>query len=181
MKTPIKVPDFRECPLALKGGRFSVRIVEVPGRNGNTLTREVVVYPGSVVILAMPDPDHIVMIKNKRFAIGQTIWELPAGTLEPGEDPATTAARELEEETGYHADEIAEIGIYFTSPGFCNELMHSYIAKNLTFIGQSLDENEHITVEIVSVSDALEMIKSKTIIDAKSIASILYYTTFLRT
>src|SRR5262245_61524829 len=94
----------------LKGSRFDVVAVDLPGRHGRAVRREIVGHPGAVVILPLIDRDTVAMIRNERIAVGQTLLELPAGTLEPpGEDPAVCAARELIEETGYRAATIVKM------------------------------------------------------------------------
>ena len=92
-----------------RGVKFDVELRDVPTRDGQTARREVVVHPGAVVVLPLLDGDRVVLIRNHRFSIDETLWELCAGTLEPGEEPAATAARELVEETGYDAARI-ELG-----------------------------------------------------------------------
>ncbi len=137
------------------------------------------VTPPAVVILPLLDPETVVLIRNERFAVGQTLWELPAGTLEPDEDPVACAARELTEETGYRCETMMQLIDFYPSPGICTERMHAYLAQNLTHVGQDLDENERITVEVVALQKAMGMIKDNTIRDAKTIATLLFYTTFV--
>ncbi len=121
------------------------------------------------------DEDSIVMIRNQRVAVGEVLWELPAGTLEPEEAPAVTAYRELIEETGYEAAEIESLTNFYSSPGICNEVMHVYVAKDLKFVGQQLDAREVITPEIVSWSKVMKMIKSGEIKDGKTLTTLLFY------
>lgn len=156
------------------GVRFTVRATQIPTRDGKTRRGEFVDHPGAVVVLPFLDDDHIVMIRNRRFAIGTTLLELPAGTLEPGEPPLITAGRELIEETGYQAADIQPMITYFPTPGICNEVMHSYVAHGLTHVGQDLDDSEEISVEIVAWADALKLIDEGVICDGKSILCLLY-------
>ncbi len=145
------------------------------------MTREVVVPADAVVILPMLDDDTVVLIRNERFAVGQTLWELPAGTIEPGEATALCAGRELLEETGYEASEISRLIEFYPTPGFCTELLTAFLARELVFRGQDLDETERITTEAVPLNESIQMVRDNRIRDAKTIATLLYYQTFLRT
>src|SRR5439155_21992962 len=93
--------------------------------------REVVVHPGAVVVLALTPDGQVVLIRTRRYAVGQILIELPAGTLEKGEDPINCAGRELLEETGYLAGRLVPIGNFFTSPGVLTEKMYAYAAYEL--------------------------------------------------
>lgn len=109
----------------------------------------------------------------------ETLWELPAGTLEKEEDPLVCAARELQEETGYRAGTLKPFMKFFTTPGFCNEEIQTFLATDLTFMGQKLDETEKIDTEVVKLVEAYEMIRVGQICDAKTICSLLFYRDFL--
>ena len=168
-------------PLLYQGSRFAVRGVHVKKRGGGSKQRELVIPANAVVILPLLDAQTVVLIRNERFAVGQTLWELPAGTLEAGEDPVLCAGRELIEETGYAAAELTRLIEFFPSPGFCTEMLTTFMARQLTFRGQELDETERITTEAVPLDRSIQMIRDNTIRDAKTIATLLYYQTFLRT
>ena len=114
------------------------------------------------------------MIRNHRFAVNETLWELPAGTLEPNEPPLQTAYRELREETGYAAGRMELLHEFFTSPGICNEIMHAYAAYDLTPVGQALEETEDIQVSTVKWQEALEWAKTGVICDAKTLVALFY-------
>jgi ADP-ribose pyrophosphatase len=163
-----------------QGVRFDVHAVQVPGSEGRTVRREVVVHPGAVAILPLLGDDQVVLIHNERVAAGQRLWELPAGTLEPTELPEVCAARELVEETGYRAGRIAELLRFYTTPGFCNEFMYAYLAEDLRHVGQELDEGETIHVQPVAIAEALSMVHDGRIVDGKTIAVLLYYHAFGR-
>lgn len=161
------------------GPRFAVHRVQLPGRDGEPVQRDAVVTCDAAVILPMLDPRTVVLIRNERFVVGQALWELPAGTVEPGEDPKVCADRELIEEAGYEAGRLTRLTQFYPSPGMCTENMHAYLAEDLTHVGQDLDANERIEVEAVPLERALRMIKDGVIRDGKTIAALLYYRTFV--
>lgn len=158
-----------------RGVKFDVERRRVPTGDGGTALREVVLHPGAVVVLPILDDGRIVMIRNHRFAVGETLWELCAGTLEEGESPAETAARELVEETGYRAERLEPLTTFYTSPGICDERMYAFVAKGLTEVGQDLEEGERIEVEVVRYERVLEMVASGDVQDAKSMVALLLY------
>jgi ADP-ribose pyrophosphatase len=145
---------------------------------GKRLRREVVVHPGAVVILGFLDDGRLLLIRNRRYTIGQDLIELPAGTLEKGEDPMNCAGRELLEETGYLAGRIKPIGSFFASPGILTEKMHVFAAYDLRHQGQELDETEEIEVVPATLEQAIAMIRVGEIQDAKTIAAVLMYERF---
>lgn len=175
---PLELPVFPEETKVFSGARFNVHRVDLKSASGKKIHREVVVHRGAVLILPFLDKEHIVMIRNERFAVGRELWELPAGTLEVGEQPINTAFRELIEETGYQASQMTSLVPFLTSPGICNEVMYTFVATDLTHVGQSLDENEKIKVEIVSWKEALKFVKDGTIIDGKTMTTLLFYDKF---
>lgn len=169
---------IQDTETVYQGARFSVKKGVLRASNGQTIKRDYVVHPGAAVILPLKDDDHIVMIRNERYAVGKELWELPAGTLEPQEPPIETAKRELIEETGYRAGLIEPLCAFYTTPGFCNEKIHAFVARELTHVGQALDESEKITVEVVSWTKALHMVHHGIIEDAKTLLCLLFYRQF---
>lgn len=161
--------------LAFQGVRFDVRACDVPTSTGGVRRHEAVVHPGAVVILPLYDDTSIMMIRNYRFAVGETLWELPAGTLELNEDPEDCAYRELAEETGYQAKNMKKLGCFYSSPGISNEVLVAYVAKDLHFVGQNLDDTEVITAEVLSWDKVLEMIRSGEIRDSHAISTLMMY------
>ena len=147
---------------------------------GRKHKREVVVHPGAVVVLGLLDESRIVLIRNRRYAIGQTLLELPAGTLEKNEDPMNCAGRELLEETGYLAHRLKPVGTYFTSPGILSEKMYAFAAYDLKKQDMALEEGEEIEVEPTDFDEAIRMIGDGRIQDGKTIATLLTYDRFHR-
>jgi ADP-ribose pyrophosphatase len=163
-----------------EGARFDVHAVELARRGGGSMRREVVRPNNAVVILPLLDADTVLLIRNERFAVGETLWELPAGTLEEGEESQVCAERELIEETGYGAGRMTPLVEFYASPGFCTELLSAFLAENLTYRGQNLDETEKITIEPTPLSQTIQMIRDNRIRDGKTIATVLYYVSFRR-
>lgn len=166
-----------ERTLIHKGVKFDFEQVTFRRADGREVRREVVRHPGAVVILPLLDPpgpdQRIVMIRNQRFTLERELWELPAGTMEPPEPPHLTAVRELEEETGYSAGKVRPIGTFFTTPGMTDELMHAFVATDLSRVPQRLEEDERIRVEVLSVADAFGLLDSAELRDAKSMLTLL--------
>lgn len=144
------------------------------------VTREVVVHPGAVVILPVMEDGRVLMIKNHRYSVQQVLIELPAGTLEKGEDPMNCAGRELLEETGYLANKLQRIGAFFSSPGILTEKLYAFAAYHLEKKESALEEDEEIETFPVLFDDALKMIDTAEIMDGKTIATLLMYERFHR-
>jgi len=155
--------------------RFSLRVCELELTNGKTQKRGVVIHPGAVVILPIAENGDLILIRNNRWQVGHRLLELPAGTLEPGEDPLQCAGRELVEETGYAAAQIEAFHTFFPMPGGSTEVMHCFLARKLTEVGQRLEPDEDI--EVVPVSqDAIEkLLLNGDIVDGKTLALIGLY------
>ena len=141
--------------------------------DGKKSFREVVKHSGGVVILAIKDNNTVLLVKQFRYPIRQTVFELPAGKLEIGEDPDFASKRELEEETGYRAGKWTSLGFINTSPGFCDEKLYLYKAENLEFVGEHPDEGEIIKTFEFPLEEVIQMIKSGEINDAKTICTIM--------
>lgn len=166
--------------ILLTAQRFSVVRKHYQDRAGHDHHREVIEHPGAVTILPLVRDQEVCLIANHRVAVGQTLIELPAGTLEPGEDPLETAHRELAEETGYRAGQIELLCRLWMSPGILCERMHVYVARDLTPGNTELDRGEAIETQVVAWSEALAMIRDGQIEDAKTVAALLYYEQFRR-
>lgn len=126
--------------------RFRIDVHTIRGRSGATIERAFIDHPGAVVVWAEDDDGRVAMIENLRHSVGARLRELPAGTMRPGEDPALTAARELEEETGLRAARIEPLGTFYLAPGSSNERMFAFLARGLTATAQRLDDDEEICV-----------------------------------
>ena len=161
--------------LLLNARRFQVLRVSRKARDGSMHQYEVIKHPGSVVILPLVDADHVCLIRNYRVAIGQTLLELPAGTLEPGEDPQVTAHRELIEETGYRAGKLEKLSEFFVSPGILHERMHLFLATDLQAGVAAPEIGEEIQTEVMRVDEALRQIDRGELHDAKTLIGLLFY------
>ena len=159
--------------IAYKGGHIQVREDRVIEPAGHECSREIVVHPGAVCIVARPTPEQVILIRQYRHATGQELLEIPAGTLHVGEDPRECAIRELEEEAGYLASTMVERARFWTTPGFTTEFMYLYEATDLTKTQINPDEDEVIEVDIVSRVEALRLIENGQVQDAKSILGLL--------
>ena len=157
---------------------YDGRIIKVYKDNveladGKKSFREVVRHSGGVVILAFKDEDTILLVKQYRYPIGETVLELPAGKLEKGEDPFEAAKRELEEETGYCANKWTDLGYINTSPGFSDEKLYLYLAQDLEYTHCHPDEGEIIQAFEYKYDDVLKMIDNGEINDAKTICGLM--------
>ena len=144
--------------------------VSIPGKG--EFVREIVRHTGAVVIVPLVSETEVLLVKQYRFAADAQLWEVPAGTLEPGESVQECAARELEEETGYRAGEIRLVLEFYSTPGFCDELMHLFIARKLGPGRQKLDGDESLVTERFHLEQAKEMVVAGEIRDAKTIIGL---------
>ena len=155
--------------------RFRVEQVDRRLADGTVKRREVVRHPGAVTILPLVAPDRVCLIRNYRVSVGQTLIELPAGTLEPGEDPQRTAVRELQEETGYQAGRMELLHTFYLSPGILDERMHLYLATDLRPGPAARERGEEIENLLTAWDEALRMASDGTIRDAKTLVGLLLY------
>jgi ADP-ribose pyrophosphatase len=156
-----------------EGKILNLRVDRAALPGGGEAIREVVEFHGGVAILALDDANRVVLIRQYRYAVGEMIWELPAGMLEPGELPEVCAERELEEETGYHAARIEPLCRFYSTPGATDEVLHVYLATGLTPGGSRLEADERIQVTLTAWEDALAMIERGEIRDGKTIIGLL--------
>lgn len=143
--------------------------------DGKTSTREFVIHPGASCIVAVDEDDNILMVKQYRYPISKIMYEVPAGKLDFGEDPINCAKRELEEETGYKANNFDLIGSLYPAPAYSNEIIYIYLATELIKTNMNLDEDEFLVCEKIKINKVLEMIMSGQITDAKTQIAVLKY------
>jgi ADP-ribose pyrophosphatase len=173
MSEPTEVTGGGGGELLLTARRFRVERVPQPCADGSVHTREVVIHPGSVVVVPLVSADEVCLVEVVRVAVGETLVELPAGTLDRDEPPLATAARELAEETGYRAGRIEPAGEFWMSPGILRERMHLFVARELVPGEQALEPGELIQTRVVTWAEAVAMCLDGRISDAKSVAGIL--------
>ena len=156
-----------------KGKIISLRRDEVTVSNGNKTIREVVDHPGAVAIVPITNDEKILLVRQYRYAAQKFLLEIPAGTLEIGEDPRVAAIRELREETGFSANILKDLTGFWTAPGFCTEFIHGYIARELQEDPLSPDDDEFFEIEEIRIDDVKDLIRRGQIQDAKSISCLL--------
>lgn len=164
---------FLNSEVVFQGNLLNVFADKVELPNGKVASREYIKHPGAVAVVPITQEGNIVLVRQYRYPIGNVLLEVPAGKLDKGEDPDTCAFRELEEETGYVAKSIKRIASIYTTPGFTDEVIHLYIAENLTLSNPHPDEDEFLDVEIYSKEEIKTMIADGRINDAKSMLALL--------
>ena len=156
-----------------KGNLIEVHNERVELPDGGHTYFDIVKHPGGAVIVAVNNSDEICLLKQWRHAVGEFIWELPAGCLEPNEAPLTTAKRELEEETGVIAKQWRDLGKICSSPGFSNEILYLFEAREISSGQLKLDEAEQLEAHWLPLDSAFEMARDGTITDAKTLSALL--------
>ena len=156
-----------------KGRVVTLNVEDVTLPNGNQTQLEVIRHPGASAVVPMTDAGNVLLVRQYRHAAGGYILEVPAGKLDPGEDPETCAARELEEEAGVVAGELHKLGSILTTPGFTDEVIHLYLATKLQPGAQALEHDEDLTVEEVSFDEAIRLCVAGDLRDAKSVCALL--------
>ena len=154
-----------------KGKILTLTVDDVELPDGNKSVRECVRHSGGAAVLLVKDGE-VLLVRQFRYLYGKTIYEIPAGKLNAGENPLTAAARELEEETGYRAKLVKLLDLY-PSPGYTDEIIHIYFATEYEFVGQKLDEGEFLNCEFIPLERVLSMIDGGEITDAKTVTAIL--------
>ena len=150
-------------------GRIITVLLDTAGLpDGGTAQREVVLHPGGVAVLALDEADNVALVRQYRYPLHGLLLELPAGKLDPGEDHRPAALRELSEETGLEAGELTYLGHIYASPGFCDEALHMYLARDLTRARQHLDEDEFLDVVTMPFDTLVEQVMSGEITDEDS-------------
>lgn len=153
-------------------GEFGEEQLEMP--DGRELKLAILHHPGAAAVLPFIDHDTVALVRQYRHAAGSTLWEIPAGKLDPGESPEQCAVRELQEETGFRAAHLTRLGRILTTPGFTDEVIHLYRADGLTPGPQALDGDELLEPVSVSFAEALRMVGSGEITDSKTVCALLH-------
>lgn len=158
---------------AFSGKLVHVDLLETRLPDGTTARRELVRHPGAVAIVALDEEQRVLLVRQYRVGAAQSLLEIPAGTLEPGEDPALCATRELQEEASYKPGRLEALGGFYVAPGYTTEYIHLFLAQDLTEASLDGDDDEFITVERLPFAQALAQIDSGDIIDGKTISGLL--------
>jgi ADP-ribose pyrophosphatase len=160
-----------------RGRKIQVAVDRTTTGDGQTIQRDVVLHPGAVAILPLVDAEHIVLLRNRRFILNEVLWEIPAGTLEPGEAVEAAAVRELTEETGYQAKQWRKLLEFYPSPGILSERTHLFAASELTPGTMRPEIDEQLEPHVVAWSQALAWTRDGTIRDAKTLLALLWFST----
>ena len=161
-------------------GKLIKLTYDIADVNGKEAWREVVHHPGASAVVAIDEDNRIIMEKQFRYALDDYLLEIPAGKLDKGEDPLVCAKRELEEETGIIASEWISLGTIATSPGFCNEVIHLFVAKGLSKGEIHWDEDEYVEVERYTFDELLQRIQEEKIKDSKTLSALLLAMPYLK-
>ncbi len=164
-------PDRR---VIFQGHKIDLALQAVPLSDGTIAVREVVIHRGAVALVPMVDAGRVCLVRCRRYAVGETLLEVPAGTIDPGESPDDTAARELREETGFEAGRIARIAEWYVSPGVMTERMYLYRCEDLRPGPTEHQPDEQLEPVIVAWNEALAMVHDGRIQDAKSMLALLF-------
>ncbi|MFP7493726.1 NUDIX hydrolase [Terribacillus saccharophilus] len=158
------------------GKVISLRVDTVSLPDGNTSKRELIKHPGAVAIIPITKDGKIIFVEQYRKALEKSIIEIPAGKLEPGEEPEVTAVRELEEETGYTTQNLKKLGSFYTSPGFADELLHVYEADDIEPMAEKIagDDDEFVELKQLTLEEAEALVAEERIHDAKTMYALLY-------
>jgi ADP-ribose pyrophosphatase len=161
--------------VAYVGRRIRVEVNTLNTPDGRTIRRDAIRHPGAVVILPVLDAEHIVLLRNFRFVVGDTLWEVPAGTVEPNEPLEDCARRELIEETGYRAAKWRGLGYLYASPGVLDEKLHLFLAEELTHGPAKPEPDEQLEPVSLRLDEAVRMCLDGTIRDAKTVTALLLW------
>lgn len=156
-----------------RGHIFAVNRVTVELPDGRNAERDIIRHPGAVAVVALTDEGRVCLVRQYRASLDRVTLEIPAGKLDPGEDPAACAKRELLEETGMQAKRFGYLTSIVSSVGFTDELIHIYMATGLSFVGSHLDEDEFINVDLVELSELIDGVLDGRIEDAKTVVGAL--------
>lgn len=158
-----------------EGRALKLRVDTVKLPSGKETTREIVEHENCVAIVALDDADNILLVKQFRKPVEKDLLEIPAGGIDPGETPEDAVRREMREETGFLPQKVAKLGGFYSSPGFCTEYLHLYLASDLVPRPLQAEDSESITLVRVPLAQITGLIASGAICDAKSIAGLLAF------
>jgi ADP-ribose pyrophosphatase len=156
----------------MKGRAFSIRRDHLKTPDGGETKLEIIEHGGSVVIIPVDENGNVLLVRQYRHATGKDLLELPAGTLDEGEDSEICAAREIREETGMAAGVLTKLGEFYLAPGYSDEFMIVYLATELSDSPLDADDDEFLSVEAVPIAEAIRMAESGELPDAKSLAAL---------
>jgi ADP-ribose pyrophosphatase len=165
--------EVLESRTMFEGRVLGLDVDRVRLANGRVSELEVVRHPGAVAIAPITASGEVLLVRQFRYATGDWLLEVPAGKLDPGEEPRLAASRELEEETGYRARRLEPLGWVWTTPGFSNEVIHLYLARDLEPATQALEDDEVLTVERLPLPEAVDRALDGRLHDSKSICCLL--------
>lgn len=175
-------PDFSEHRLSgervFAGKVLDLFVDQARLPDGSEATREVARHPGAAAILPVPEDGSVLLEWQFRYPLGRHLLEIPAGKIDPGEKPEDCARRELLEETGYEAARWDFMLSTETSPGFCDEIVHLYLARELRHKGHPGCDGEFVSTEIIALKDALQMVRAGEITDSKTVIGLLWLAEF---
>ena len=155
------------------GHIFTVTLDQVRLEDGTTAPREVVHHHGGASVLALTEQDEVYLVRQYRYALGQELWELPAGKLEAGEEPFEAAKRELAEECGLTADRFVDLHPFYPTVGYCSEVIYTWLATGLHPVPMHLDEDEFLTPTKMPLEEVCRMVLEGEIRDGKTVAAVL--------
>lgn len=159
--------------IIFRGKVFDIRVDEIEYDSGNKGVRETILHPGGAVVVPVKDDGKIILIKQYRYPLNKFVYELPAGKLNQDENPLHCAERELEEETGYKAGSIIKLGAICTTPGFCSEVLHIYLAEFLTPGDHNREEGEYgMEIHEFTFEEINSMIAAEEIYDGKTLSGL---------
>ena len=163
----------KKSEILFRGKVFDLQVDEIEYDSGNKGIREIAVHPGGAVVVPLKDDGRIIMVKQFRYPFQKFLLEMPAGKLDKNEDPLVCAVRELEEETGYKTNNIVKLGSICTTPGFCTEVLHIYLAEDLIPGNHNREEGEHgMEVFELTLDEIDSKIRLGEIVDSKSICGV---------
>ncbi|MCI0710672.1 MAG: NUDIX hydrolase [Chloroflexi bacterium] len=156
-----------------EGRVFDLQVKSVRLPDGSASKRDIIQHPGAVAVVPLFNNERVILVRQFRSALETIMWEIPAGTLEPGEEPLAAAERELREEIGYHPNNLIPLGGIHVAPGYSSEYIHIYLSTELSAVASGGDVDEFIEKHDMPLSEAFTLLRTGQITDAKTIAGLL--------